>query len=92
MNMHIPGSAEAHGGHGHKRHHRPPVVAIVMFATHWLFYAAATACFLGAVNRIAGALQLRARIKVLTELPDALDEDERAYLIEKVASSAIGYW
>jgi len=92
MHMHMPGAAEGHAGHGHHRHHRPPVVAIVMFATHWLFYAAATTCFLGAMNRIANAMQLRARVKVLTKLPEALDDDERIYLIDKVASSALGYW
>jgi hypothetical protein len=97
MHMQMPGAGEAHGGHGHGHHghhgHRkPPMVAMAMIMIHWLFYAAATTCFLGAVNRIAAAMQLKARVKVLTKVPEALTEDERAYLLEKVASSALHYW
>jgi len=99
MHMQMPGMGEAHGGnghghghHGHHGHGKPPMIAMCMLAFHWLFYAAATTCFLGAVNRIAAAMQLRARVKVLTKVPEALTDDERAYLIEKVASSALRYW
>jgi hypothetical protein len=63
-------------------------MAFLLF--HWLFFAAATTCFLGAVNRAAGALKLEARVKALKEMPEAFTEEERAELIHKVTTRALG--
>ena len=85
--IHMP---ELGGAHGHRmplRRH-PMMLAFLVF--HWLFYALATVCFLGAVNRAAGALKLSARIQALDELPEAFTEEERIILIHKVTTRALG--
>jgi hypothetical protein len=92
MQMHMPGMGDENGGHGHHGHHRPPIVVMAILAFHCLFFAAATTCFLGAVNRAAGALKLTARVKALKDFPEAFTEDEREYLIEKVRDSTFGYY
>jgi hypothetical protein len=90
MHMQMPGmGGESHGG-PHNRRHRPPVAVMAFVMFHWLFFAAATTCFLGAVNRAAGALKLEARVKALKEMPEAFTEEERAELIHKVTTRALG--
>jgi len=90
MHMQMPGmGGESHGGPYHRRH-RPPVAVMAFLLFHWLFFAAATTCFLGAVNRAAGALKLEARVKALKEMPEAFTEEERAELIHKVTTRALG--
>jgi len=93
MHMQMPGmmGGEHHGGpmhHGGFRH--PPMVVMTFLMFHWLFYAAATVCFLGALNRAASAFKLEARVKALKDVPDAFTEEERAVLIHKVRARALG--
>jgi hypothetical protein len=89
MNMPGMGGAEHHGGMMHHRHHgRPMVMAFLLF--HWLFYAAATTCFLGAINRAATALKTESRIKALKNMPDAFTEEEQMILIDKITARSLG--
>jgi hypothetical protein len=87
--MHMRMMGMGHGHHG-RFHPRPPaaMVAFVMF--HCVFYAAATVCFLGAINRAANAKKLESRIKALKAVPDAFTEEERAVLIHKITTRALG--
>jgi hypothetical protein len=89
MHMNMPGmGGEHHGGHHRRRHPRKAVMLFLLF--HWLFYAAATVCFLGAINRAAGALKMQARMKALKTMPEAFTEEERIELIHKVTTRALG--
>ncbi len=93
MHMQMPGmmGGEHHGGPMHHRQlHRPPAAVMAFLMFHWLFYAAATVCFLGAINRAASAFKLEARVKALKNVPDAFTEEERAVLIHKVRARALG--
>jgi hypothetical protein len=84
------GGGEHHGGfHGGGRGPHPMVfVGVLMF--HWLFCMAATVCFLGAINRAACALKLMSRVKALHAVPEAFTEQERAVLIHKITTRALG--
>jgi hypothetical protein len=90
MHMSMPGMAGEHHGGPHRRRRRRPVVLMAFLLFHWLFYAAATTCFLGAVNRAAGALKMQSRMKALKAMPEAFTEEERAELIHKVTTRALG--
>jgi hypothetical protein len=65
----------------------PKYLFFGIFYLFWvLFYAAATSCFLYAVNRIAATLQTGVRVKVLKELGPELTDEEREALVAKVKS------
>jgi len=87
MQMQMPPMG-AHRPHGpfHRRH--PLMLGFLLFQS--LFCMAAVTCFLGAVNRAAGALKLEARIKALKKMPDAFTEEEQIELIHKVTTRALG--
>jgi hypothetical protein len=76
------------------QHHRAPMrrhpMMAAFFLFHCVFYALAMVCFLGAINRAAGALKLNARIKALHEMPEAFTEEERIILVHKVTTRALG--
>jgi hypothetical protein len=91
MHMHMQGMGGEHAGMPHpRRRRRPPALLIVILVFNWVFYLMATVCFLGAVNRAAGALKLEARIKALKTMPDAFTEEEQMLLIRKVTTRALG--
>lgn len=76
-----------------KHHHRgsclrSPCLAGFLFVEK-LFWAAAATCLLYAVHRIATALKLQARVKVLDELGDALSDEEREQLVGRVKARAL---
>ena len=70
----------------------PPVAVMVVAIFHCVFYAAATICLLGAVNRTANARKLFARVKALKAFPDDFTPEERAVLIDKIKTQANCYW
>jgi hypothetical protein len=92
MHMGMPGMGGAeHHGAGHHRHHRkPPMVVMGFLMLHWLFYAAATVCFLGAINRAATALKTESRIKALKTMPDVFTDEEQMVLIDKITTRSLG--
>jgi hypothetical protein len=68
----------------------PKFLFFGIFYLFWvLFYAAATTCFLYAVNRIAATLKTGVRVKVLKELGPDLSAEERETLVAKVKSRAM---
>lgn len=91
MHMRMPamGGGENHGGF-HGGHGPNPMVFVGVLMFHWLFCMAATVCFLGAINRAASALKLMSRVKALHAVPEAFTEEERAVLIHKITTQALG--
>lgn len=71
--------------------HRPPRCAPCSFLFAFvekLFWAAAATCFLYAAHRVATALKLQARVKILDDLEDDLTDEEREVLLAKVKARA----
>jgi hypothetical protein len=65
-----------------------PVFAL-FFLLETLFWAGAATCFLYALNRIAGALRLQAKMKALDKYGDAFTDAEREVLISKIKHKAM---
>lgn len=85
-------AAGMHGGHGMPFPFRHHPMRFVFMAVFGLFWIAAVTCGLGALNRIAGALKLEARLKALDKVPEAFTEQEREELVHAVAMGALKYW
>lgn len=54
-----------------------------------VFLGASITCFLYAINRIASALRLSARVKALDEFEDSYSPEERDALIEKIKVTSL---
>lgn len=65
-----------------------PVFAL-FFLMESLFWAGVATCFLLALNRIAGASRLQAKMKALDKYGDAFTDDEREVLISKIKQKAM---
>ncbi len=65
----------------------PFFMLFVLFES--LFCTAAVTCFLYAVNRMAGALKMQARMKALDKYGDAFTDEEREVLITKIKRRAM---
>ena len=87
MEMRMPMNGGEHHGGGH---HGPPMVFVGIVMFHWLFCMATAVCFLGAINRGANALKLTSRVKALKAAGDELTDEERAVLIHKIKTRALG--
>lgn len=57
----------------------------------YVFLAGAITCFLMALHRIAGALSLGARVKVVNAVGVEIPEEQRQALVAKVTSRALHY-
>jgi len=78
-------------GHSHKRHiFKPNPLLMVFVLVESLFWALAATCVMSALHRIASALKLQARVKVLKECGDAFTEEEREKLIHKIKVRSLG--
>ncbi len=88
MEMRMPHMAgvDHHGG----GFHGPPIAFLGFVMFQWLFMMGSMVCFLGAVNRGANALKLESRIKALKVAGDEFSEEERAVLIHKIKTRALG--
>jgi hypothetical protein len=75
--------------HANPHHHRHCPCLGVLHLIEKVFWAAAATCLLYAVHRIATALKLNARVKVLDEMGDTLTDEERAVLTEKIKARAL---
>jgi hypothetical protein len=88
--MHMP---SMHSGARHSARHRflrPNPFVIWFLLLENLFWAAAAACLLSALHRIAGGVSIEARLKALKAMPEAFTEEERVVLIHKIKTRALG--
>lgn len=71
--------------HDHKHHLlKPNPMFFVFVLAESVFWALAATCVMAALHRIASALKLQARVKVLKAVGDAFTEEERERLIHKI--------
>ncbi len=76
-------------GHHHRRVFKPNPMVILFVLLESVFWALGAVCIMSAMHRIASALKLQARVKVLHELGDAFTAEEREVLIHKIKSRAL---
>jgi hypothetical protein len=77
--------------HAHKRPiFKPHPMFFVFILVESLFWALAATCVMSALHRIASALQLKARVKVLNECGQAFTEEERERLVHKIKAHSLG--
>jgi hypothetical protein len=97
--MHMPGGhgpgglvSHGHGGHGHRhrRHMKPKPGFLIFLLVENLFWAGVATCMLLALHRIGDGLKTTARLKALTNMPDAFTDEERLRLVQKVKTVALG--
>jgi hypothetical protein len=70
--------------------HDPRVLFFGVFYLFWtVFCAAATTCFLCAVNRIAGSMRAGVSLKALKQLGDEFTDEERRLVVARLKKKAL---
>jgi hypothetical protein len=80
-----------HGGHGMFAKGRFAVMMVV-WAVWMAFIAVTMTWFIIILNRVASALKLQARVKVLDDLGDELTAEERAAIVGRVKARALSIY
>jgi hypothetical protein len=72
---------------------RPPLILLMfhmaVFALVGVLWAAAVACFLQAINRIARAQELAARARALDALGTEISDEDRRSVVESMRGRAL---
>lgn len=96
----MPGDGKhEHGWHERRRAHhgrvsaRGRMAAMMVAWALWMVFTAVTAgWFLIILNRVASALKLQARVKLLDDLSDELTAEEKAAILGRVKARALSIY